>query len=191
MTFTGNKIEIWKDIPDYIGEYQISNLGRVKSLERMKYTKYYKNGLKIKEKILKNRNNGDGYLTVLLNNKKEYVHRLVAKAFIKSESYYKEVNHIDGNKQNNNVENLEWCTRKENMIHSCKVLLNDCKPVIGINISNNAQLKFRSMSDAKNYGFKVSGISACCKRKRKSHHGFKWYYLEDFENGFSKSITRT
>lgn len=101
--------EIWKDIKGYEGLYQVSNLGRVKSLPRKNVTK---------EKILNGGNNGDGYIKVSLSNKLYYVHRLVAEAFIPKIEGKNFVNHIDENKSNNNVNNLEWCTNKENINHS-------------------------------------------------------------------------
>lgn len=101
--------EIWKDIAGYEGSYQVSNLGRIKSLVRKNVTK---------EKILNGGNNGDGYIKVSLNNKLHYVHRLVADAFIPKIEGRNFVNHKDENKSNNNVNNLEWCTNKENINHS-------------------------------------------------------------------------
>lgn len=108
-------IEVWENIEGFNGVYQISNLGRVKSFKKNKF---------INGKILKlETSNRYGYLRISLRRqgqeKKYLIHRLVAKAFI-----YKGngniVNHKDGNKQNNNVNNLEWCTRSENDLHAFK-----------------------------------------------------------------------
>lgn len=111
-----NNQEVWKDIPDYKNLYQISNFGRVKSLERLIYRK---NGNYIvKEKILKNKTNTKGYLSISMckNGKVKYVmiHRLVAQAFIPNPNNFPCINHKDENKQNNCVENLEWCTYSYN-----------------------------------------------------------------------------
>ena len=115
--------EIWKDIKGYEGFYQISNLGRVKSL-------HYKNVYSNKEKVLRERDNQDGYVSVVLKGKKHYIHRLVAGAFVENPNQFKEVNHIDGNKRNNNAINLEWCTRSQNIIHAIEIgLLNKAKLV--------------------------------------------------------------
>lgn len=104
--------ETWKDVKDYEGLYQISNKGRVKSLR-------WAGG-----KVLKFGNSGFGYFFVNLskNNKCRnfFVHTLVARAFIPNPENKPEVNHIDGNKKNNCVENLEWVTESENHLHAYK-----------------------------------------------------------------------
>lgn len=114
-------IEEWKDIKDYEKLYQVSNLGRVKSLSRKAPT-YHRGhtGYRItKEKILKSCHIPNRYDVVILrkNNKGTTfaVHRLVAEAFIPNPDNLPEINHIDENKQNNKVINLEWCTHKHNM----------------------------------------------------------------------------
>uniref|UniRef100_A0A6M3KQJ2 Putative HNH endonuclease n=1 Tax=viral metagenome TaxID=1070528 RepID=A0A6M3KQJ2_9ZZZZ len=104
--------EIWKTIPDF-PDYQVSNKGRVKSLNH--YVKHPKGGLKIvREKILQPINSSNGYLTVCLYSNPIIIHRLVAQTFIANLENKPCVNHIDGNKRNNNVKNLSWCTYSEN-----------------------------------------------------------------------------
>lgn len=117
------KEEIWKDFKGYEGLYQVSNLGRVKSLER---TFLDKIGHKqhIKERILKPKTDRNGYLRVGLSNgngkpKTLSVHRLVCQAFHKNPENKPSVNHIDENKVNNTASNLEWCTVKENSLWLC------------------------------------------------------------------------
>lgn len=112
--------EMWKDVEGYEGLYQVSNYGRVKNLERKIP---YRFGLRtIPERILKNCENEYGYLYVRLcketNSKKYKIHRLVANAFIENPDNKKCVNHKDGNKKNNCVDNLEWVTHSENMQHA-------------------------------------------------------------------------
>jgi len=115
--------EIWKDIKGYEGIYQISNLGKVKSLKR-----YKKNKSKLQlvnEKILSNYTNSkNGYVYVYLckdgNYKNVRLHKLVAQTFIENPMNYKYINHINGDKTNNNVNNLEWCTQSYNVIDSRK-----------------------------------------------------------------------
>lgn len=107
--------EEWKDIEGYKGLYQISNLGKVK--------RFYKNG---KIKILKPRLNHKGYERVSLcknsNDHKEFcVHRLVGKTFIENPLGKPQINHINGNKLDNTIYNLEWVTPKENCIHRNKL----------------------------------------------------------------------
>lgn len=111
-------MEIWKDIKGYEGLYQVSNLGRVKSLAR-KVIKAYGAEHNLKEKLRVINSDNVGYQVVRLHNGKGKtfkVHRLVAKAFL-GEPNGLEVNHIDGDKSNNKVENLEYCTRGENLKH--------------------------------------------------------------------------
>jgi len=121
-------MEIWKDIKGYKGFYQVSNQGRVRSVDRVH--KYLRQGKEVTRRkkgiILSPATNDSGYLHVLLSreNKKEFlsVHGLVAKAFIYKEEEELEVNHIDGNKKNNEVDNLEWVTHQENVIHAFQVI---------------------------------------------------------------------
>lgn len=119
--------EIWEKIKDY-PNYEISNLGRVKAL------KFYSNVHKQyydRELILKEKTNRYGYKFVSISNelcrKNKSIHRLVAEAFIENPNDYKEVNHKDGNKSNNKVNNLEWCSRRDNVLHSYKLGLK--KPI--------------------------------------------------------------
>ena len=113
--------EIWKDIKNFEGLYQVSNKGRVRSLDRISVNCY---GMprKLKGKILKPHLNVYGYLDIGLSNCGNgnifKVHRLVADAFIPNPKNLPQVNHKDENKQNNCVENLEWCTNAYNVKYS-------------------------------------------------------------------------
>ena len=113
--------EIWKDITGYDGLYQVSNLGNVKSVEKyVNVNNKFKR--KIKERIIKPSIVYNGYLRVCLAkdgvHKMHRVHRLVAETFLENIKCYEDVNHIDGDKLNNNIDNLEWCSRKQNIMHS-------------------------------------------------------------------------
>lgn len=119
--------EIWKEIEEY-PNYEVSNLGRVRT------TKYYSNAQKKyydRILVLKQKTNRWGYNHVGLSNKNgrksKIIHRLVAQAFISNPNNYLEINHKDGNKQNNCVDNLEWCNRSYNILHAYKIGLK--KPI--------------------------------------------------------------
>lgn len=122
--------EIWKDIKGYEGLYQVSNYGRVKSLPKIhKTTKNYnKLGYITKEKILRQRKTQRGYFLVTLykeqKGKSLYVHRIVANMFISNKDNKPCINHKNGDKNDNKVTNLEWCTYSENMIHAYATGLN-------------------------------------------------------------------
>lgn len=182
-------IEEWRDIKGYEGLYQISNLGRVKSLNRVVICS---NGTshKIKEKILKNGYMTSGYLFVVLRkddkSKNHSIHRLVAKAFIPNPKNCTDVNHIDGNKQNNCLYNLEWCTRSENLKHAVNIGLvkNQCKICRSVICKTyNKTLKFDTMKDCSNYfGFKKGWLQ---NKIRKYGLKFKYkdYFIEVEERG--------
>lgn len=137
--------EIWKDIKDYEGLYQVSNLGRVRSF-------YGKNG-KVTDvaKILSGKADKDGYREVKLSKNGvviyKRVHRLVAEHFLPGDSSL-QVNHIDGVKTNNNVTNLEWLTPRENTIHSHRTgLHNGCVTKVRLS-SEYGEMLFNSITDA-------------------------------------------
>lgn len=115
-------IEVWESIAGYEGWYEVSNLGRVRSCDRtIEQWSMYGHTIqrRLKGKLIHGNDNGNGYLVVNLrkNQKREscYIHRLVAEAFIENPCGKPEINHIDANKKNNCVTNLEWCTRSENI----------------------------------------------------------------------------
>lgn len=118
-----NTNEIWKEIPGYEGYYEVSNFGNFRSIRRL--IKYKKNGLRVyPSKTLLTETTKDNYQRIVLMKngiKKRFMcHRLVAITFIPNVNNKPCVNHIDGNKSNNNVTNLEWVTSKENAIHAFK-----------------------------------------------------------------------
>ena len=187
-------MEIWKDIYfiengieyDYRGLYQVSNIGgKVKSLG---------NDKKRKEKILKAKKTKDGYSQVIFckNGKQKmfYVHRLAAHMFIENDDpeHKTQVNHIDEDKENNSVENLEWCTRKYNCNYGTRNKRkgkSQSRKVIGYSLTDIKVIILQSATQAKKFGFDAGAICNCCKGKYYGSHeykGYKWYYLDDIKN---------
>lgn len=193
--------EIWKDIEGYEGYYQVSNLGRVKSLDRQIHMKNGKNML-VSGTIMALQIN-QGYLTVRLrlgNTRKNVrVHRLVATAFIPNPNNLPEVNHIDENKQNNSVDNLEWCTHKYNSNFGTKNIRSNITKSKNPNLreickSNGMKIAKKVICTttgeiyesircaARSTGLDRSCIYRVCSGKLKSTHGYVFMYFSDYEN---------
>ena len=145
--------EIWKDIPEYEGSYQVSNMGRVRSVDRVIT---YRNGRvqKHKGRVLKSYVNTSGYKRVILSNdgkcNTKTVHRLILKTFEPHVNMNNlDVNHIDGNKLNNHLTNLEWLTRRDNILHAHDIGLIDNKGERGHNakLSNTNVLEILQRLD--------------------------------------------
>lgn len=160
-------MEQWRDIPEYEGIYEVSNFGRVRS-SKDKTTKSALHGeRKWKQRILKQKTDKGGYKRVSLwKNKisKDFlVHRLVLLAFGSNPDNKPSVNHIDGNPSNNHLDNLEWVTPKENLIHAFENRLNEsADPVILYDTINKEVIYFYSKSQAsqflgRNKGY-ISGV---------------------------------
>lgn len=155
--------EVWKDIKGYEGLYQVSNIGRVKSL------------LNDREIILKG-GNSSGYRTVGLNGKTYFVHRLVGENFIPNPDNLPQINHRNELKSDNNVSNLEWCTACYNANYGSRNQKLS-KPVYQIDLESGQVLFYwSSASDVqRKLGYSASCISRCCKSNA-TWYGFRWEY---------------
>lgn len=166
--------EIFKDIPGWEGEYQVSNLGRVYSVRRKKFLRGRSN----------NAGAAGGYLRVSLPGKSDiYIHRLVAECFVeKPESYNNNyvVNHKDENPQNNCADNLEWCTVAYNVKYGTAIerrVHNQKKKILIYNLDGTFVGKFDTVNDAidqMNPEWKRDNIYGCLCGRTKTAYGYKW-----------------
>jgi len=180
--------EIWKAVKGYEGYYEVSNLGRVKSLDRFVCSNVnlsYANK-KVIGGLLMSGCDKKGYKRVgfsvngVRTTKK--VHRLVAQTFIPNPQNKPQVNHINEIKDDNRVENLNWMTASENINHgTCLKRMaetntngNKSVSVIQLTLDGEFVKEWVSMSEAGRNGYKHTNISACCSGKEKTHYGFKW-----------------
>lgn len=198
--------EIWKDIQGYEGKYQVSNFGRVRSLDRIDAENHFRKGQIMKIKYTTGPGRGEGYARVALRNgssQKEYqVHRLVATAFIPNPHNLPQVNHKDCNPANNFVfinpdgsvdpekSNLEWCDVKYNINYadrnekvskalSGKEKTYNRKPVKCYSLSGKLLKEYDCVADAaKDTQTQANAITACCKKKKHYYTagGYKWEY---------------
>lgn len=171
--------EIWKPINGY-KNYQVSNMGNVKNI--------------ITGRVLKGQNNGKGYLFVTLydenhKGKQIMIHRLIAQTFIPNPNNLPQVNHIDENKHNNCIENLEWITSEDNInhgTHNIRVGLNNPnrKPIYSVS-ENGEVIYYESGRDAKRYWMEKgiivnpTGIVSVLKGKTDTYKNMAWYYQSD------------
>ena len=164
--------EIWCPIKGYESMYEVSDKGRVRSLKFGK------------ERILKPRRDKDGYIQVDLYkngyHKTCKVHRLVAQTFIPNPDNLSEVNHKDENKENNFVQNLEWCNQKYNINYGTRTQRQAeklSKPVLQYTKSGEFVREWKSTHDVeRNLGYFNNYISYCCTGKRKYAYGFIWKF---------------
>ena len=183
--------EIWRDVIGYEGLYKVSNLGNVLSIPR-------KGTHSNKEYLLKQSLTKKGYLYVILSKKcKSFdtgVHRLVAQAFIPNLENKSQVNHKNGIKTDNRVENLEWVTNEENMRHSWEIGLRNKEKSYKYGKDNVLSVKVNQYSldgifiktwfcikdVERQLKFDNRNICACCRHKRNTAYGYIWRYIDDY-----------
>lgn len=175
--------EIWKPKKDYEGLYEVSNLGRVKSLGNG-------NSNNSKERILKPGKVKGGYLQICLSKNRKhknfYIHRLVAEAFLPNPDNLPFINHKDEDKTNNSVENLEWCTFEYNINYGTRTLRANktntngklSKPVLQFTLDGEFVREWESTMECGRNGFNQGHVAECCRGERKSHKGYIWKYKE-------------
>lgn len=182
-------METWKPVVGYEGLYEVSDMGRVKTL-------HYKGGKE--ERILCEKKHLDGYLFVELykngSKKPITIHRLVATAFIENPNNFPCINHKDENKANNKAENLEWCTWKYNVNYSI-ARRKERNPQI--RFTRNGRKRFRRIvqvdldgnivktwQDSRTIFLETNmsdwAISQCCVGKQKTAYGYKWHYAAEY-----------
>ena len=179
--------EIWKPIKSLNNIYEVSNLGNVRSIDRIDKLGRHKKGKVLSKKIF---NTGYEYVSIFANNKKQNktIHRLVAEAFIDNFDSNLVINHKDGNKQNNCVNNLEVVTQKENIKHSWEHKLSKrtrCKKINQYTKDGKLIKSYNAIMDAeRETGISNSKITACCKKHygRKTAGGYIWRYQNENYN---------
>lgn len=166
--------ERWLPVHGYEGIYEVSSVGRVRSVERVDTA-----GNRRQAKILLPTAIPKGYLKVSLwkaNQRSErYVHRLVAGAFIGNPDGLLQVNHMDGDPANNAASNLEWVSNAGNQKHARRVLMKGVRAVFGISKTDGSRIEFPSLQHAVEAGFIRANIQKCLNGERKMHGGYKWY----------------
>lgn len=188
--------EVWKDVVGYEGLYVVSNFGRVCALERIITTKAGWNRTHHATLMKPRRNSIRGtHLAIHLcknaKHKPEYVHRMVALAFISNPHNHPLVEHLDCDPTNNHISNLRWTTQTGNMNNPItlkrmsesqkrKVLSMLRKPIV--RIKHDGSIKhYESMTAASKDGFNTGGISSACNGKIKQSQGYRWMFLSDYE----------
>lgn len=172
-------MEEWKTIEGY-PNYMVSNMGRVKSLGNNKARK---------EKILKGAKNNMGYLQVVLckegKTKTYLIHKLVALAFLENPDNLPEINHIDEDKSNNCVSNLEWCNRSYNInygTHNEKMAKSKSIPILQFSKTGDFIKKWDSGTQIeKELSIKHSNICSCIKGRYEVAGNYKWGYEKDYK----------
>ena len=182
--------EEWRDVVGYDGYYMVSNLGRVASFHRAMHPV-----------LLKSNPKAGSYCKVTIRKdgvvKTFQVHQLVAISFIPNPHNYRSIDHIDGDKRNNNISNLRWCTDSQNQNNpitrikqrtTLKQKFSKFAPVKIVGIKpDDSIIIYETMCEASRDGFSQAMISECCNGHRKHHRGLRWIKLSDYEKLINKS----
>ena len=166
--------EVWKDIPEFNGQYQASNLGNVKSMHYRKTNT---------ERLLSPFTTCHGYKHVRMSgasgSKLYAVHRLIAKTFLPNPENKREVNHINGIKTDNRVENLEWCSSSANKIHAYKIGLKRTVAVLQFDLQGKFIREWNSLIEVQNVlDVQCANIRKCCRNERHQAGGYIWKYKD-------------
>lgn len=199
MKRTGQQNETWAPVVGYEGLYEISTLGRIRSLSRRRSGRTHNSKGEFffytTPKLLTPKLGSAGYMQVGLSKngkaKTCHMHRMMAEAFIQNTNNYAQVNHIDGNKANFALENLEWCTPSQNGKHAYNVLgripatrgkvgkdAHSSRAVVQKTLSGDVVAVWGSGMDAVRAGFDSGRICRCCKGESRTHKGYRWEYAE-------------
>lgn len=188
--------ELWKPVKEegFENFYEVSDSGRIRSIDRI--VESSRGPLRYKGKLISTPPNDDGYPAFNFcyagKKKSARVHQVVAKVFIPNFDKLPEVNHIDENKSNNHVSNLEWCSREYNMNHGTgmdrmkehpnqKRRHEESKePIVGVKIADSSTIHFESISEAHRKGFKRRNLWSALNGRDASHKGHVWCYEDEY-----------